>query len=366
MSLKRTRDPSPELQDIEDGIFRSGVIEDNGSKFIGVFSASLPIKTLQRLPDFKDFHHRIVGWRKPSRQKSIIPNAPPIMHMGHDDDGERWAGKRLEKVLEDEDVGGTVVVGRWWGGNNLGPVRFTHIETVAKQAVRKWLEAAEEHKQAEGRKKQRLDEENALQELRECLRQRDESIVTLRGLLADKTAWLKETDRAPPTPSRKPPDYDIMGKEALERVEKARDATLSYIFKELDKVDEQLKQAGKSTKPPESNAMDSIPEEGQADTMRTRSSELYDHPDDGTRLRPLQLPGTPNDIHQATETHLAQPETLNPGPSNLLSPPNETRLTTESPSIQTLSFSEITTFVNTPGSSVTSTSQSDPAKQTAD
>ena len=46
-----------------------------------------------------------------------------------DDDGEDRAGARLRGTLKRHKVlGAAVVVGRWWGGENLGKRRFEHIE----------------------------------------------------------------------------------------------------------------------------------------------------------------------------------------------------------------------------------------------
>ncbi|KAF2499772.1 hypothetical protein BU16DRAFT_439751, partial [Lophium mytilinum] len=245
MSRKRTRAPSPPFEDIYSSIFRSGEVEERGSTFVGVFSASVPAKQLQKLPDFKgprvaDYaNHKIAAWRKPSRQRSIVPNAPPIMETGHDDDGEQWAGKRLEKVLNDLEVEGSVVVARWMKGGNIGPVRFTHMETVAKQAVQKFLDAVEEGKQSEARKRKKVEEEAALHRLRNRLRARDQNIATMRQLLADKTAFLADTDPVPPTPS-KTPDYDTMEKPALDRINKARDASVTFILAKLEDVDKKL------------------------------------------------------------------------------------------------------------------------------
>ncbi|RKO86440.1 hypothetical protein BDK51DRAFT_4430, partial [Blyttiomyces helicus] len=61
-----------------------------------------------------------------------------VLESGSDDDGERWAGARVLRVLEEEGVvDGCAVVSRWWGGEMLGPVRFAHIENSARDAVRR-------------------------------------------------------------------------------------------------------------------------------------------------------------------------------------------------------------------------------------
>ncbi|KAJ3412269.1 hypothetical protein HDV05_001028 [Chytridiales sp. JEL 0842] len=55
---------------------------------------------------------------------------------GFDDDGEQWAGEKLLKLLKAHGVCDCmVVVTRWFGGTQLGPVRFKHIENVALAAL---------------------------------------------------------------------------------------------------------------------------------------------------------------------------------------------------------------------------------------
>lgn len=171
-----------------------------------------------------------------------MPNSKILYETGHDDDGEKWGGNRLRHVLDDTGVEGVVVVARWYGGQNIGPIRFTHIENTAKEAIWKWRTAEEEMKQEQAAKKQKLEEEMARKELEENLRERDLNIFVLRGLLADKNAKLNDTEPTPPTP-QKLTDYSKMTMEALKRVDKARDATIAFILKEIDKVEEQLKLA---------------------------------------------------------------------------------------------------------------------------
>ena len=134
-----------------------------------------------------------------------------------------------------------MVVARWYGGQNIGPIRFTHIETCAKQAIGNWKMADAEVKSEHAVKKQRLEEEAARKELEENLQERDLNIFVLRGLLADKKAKLEKTEATPLTPSKGLPDYGKMSMEALKRVDKARDATIAFILKQIDKIEEQLK-----------------------------------------------------------------------------------------------------------------------------
>ncbi|KAF2624285.1 hypothetical protein BU25DRAFT_301023, partial [Macroventuria anomochaeta] len=163
----------------------------------------------------------------------------PLFDTGHDDDGESWAGGRLARVLNDTQVSGTVVVARWYGGQNIGPVRFAHIENCAKEAIWKWKVATSEAEKEETSKKQRVDDEARKKELVEELTQRDHSVFALRKLLAEKKAKLSGEKAAPPTP-QKEVEYGTMGLDVLKRLDKARDATIAAILKQMDKVDEDL------------------------------------------------------------------------------------------------------------------------------
>lgn len=92
----------------------------------------------------------------------------------------------------------------------------------------------------EAGKKQRVDDEVRRGELVGELRQRDDSIAALRGLLAEKKAKLSGEDVVPGTP-QKVIDYGKMGLDVLKRLDRARDATIAAILKQMDRVDEDLK-----------------------------------------------------------------------------------------------------------------------------
>lgn len=236
MAQKRTHaESSPGIPEV----FRSAKIDEQTSSFVGAFSPSLSAIALQRLPEFRTATHRMAAWRKPSRQKSLTPSNP-LFETGHDDDGESWAGGRIARVLNDTQVSGTVVVARWYGGQNIGPIRFTHIENCAKEAIWKWKVAVSDVEKEEASKKQRVDDEARRKELVEELAQRDYSISALRKLLAEKKAMLSGEELAPATP-QKAIEYGKMGLDVLKRLDKARDATIAAILKQMDKVDDDLK-----------------------------------------------------------------------------------------------------------------------------
>ncbi|KAH7072880.1 hypothetical protein BKA63DRAFT_417484 [Paraphoma chrysanthemicola] len=168
-----------------------------------------------------------------------MPDSKILYDSGHDDDGEKWAGGRLQNVLNDTQAEGVVVVARWYGGQNIGPIRFTHIENCAKEAIWKWKVASSEAAKEAATKKQKVDDEAKRKELIKNLQERDVNIFTLRKLLAEKKAALEDTEPVPPTP-QKPQVYDKMPLQALSRVDKARDATVAFILKQIDKVEEEL------------------------------------------------------------------------------------------------------------------------------
>jgi putative IMPACT (imprinted ancient) family translation regulator len=240
MSWKRPRSESPG-GDGPPVVFISNSIEDRGSTHIGLYSPSITAKQLQARPDVKEASHRIAAWRTPGKQRSL--SGKPIHDLGHDDDGEQYAGKKLEKLLTDLNVEGAVVVARWYGGILLGPVRFQHFENCAREAISKWKQSiADETKKRKVEKDERLEKEK----LAKVLEQRDASITVLRDLLAEKKSTVKLDRERSPQPiqsqdSSNKTDYSMMDLPTLKRLEKARDGTLTWILKQIDKTEEAQK-----------------------------------------------------------------------------------------------------------------------------
>lgn len=86
------------------------------------------------------------------------------LEQGSDDDGERWAGERLLRVMQRLGaVDVLLVVSRWYGGVNLGPARFNHFEECAERALRAHM----------------LEEE--LRPLRREIADLDREVAVLRG-----------------------------------------------------------------------------------------------------------------------------------------------------------------------------------------
>ncbi|KAK5939743.1 hypothetical protein PMZ80_008125 [Knufia obscura] len=253
MSLKRSRDDIEAEQ--PPNHFESSPIEDRASKFVALFSPDIPPKTLQAHPPYKTASHRILAWRKPSKQQSLLPspNAPGklLYDTGCDDDGEKYAGKKLVNLLVDMNVVGSVVVARWYGGVLLGPVRFDHIVNVAKEAIKKWQDASNPGSETKKVKMEQVPEMTPEQEaelkarLVKQLRDRDSSINVLRGLLAEKkaasTQKVEDDSVSQQAGSQGKaaagPNYAAMPLKTLRQLEKAKDTTISWILKQIDEIE---------------------------------------------------------------------------------------------------------------------------------
>jgi putative IMPACT (imprinted ancient) family translation regulator len=240
MSKKRSRSPSED----KSSIFKSRNIEDRESTFVGIYSRTIPAKELQKLPEYKSASHRMIGWRKPSTQQTLNARTGAtqkvIYTTGYDDDGEKYGGKRIEKVLNELNVEGSVMVVRWYGGTLLGPVRFTHIEDVAREAIFLWKESV-----APATKKVKADDVSEAEQKRQliqALEERDRSIVVLRQLLADKkpkadSQKTKDGNENVVSASQSPskaPQYGDMPLARLKQIDKARDASIAFLLKQID------------------------------------------------------------------------------------------------------------------------------------
>ncbi|KAF2093817.1 ribosomal protein S5 domain 2-like protein [Rhizodiscina lignyota] len=262
MSLKRRANTTGPRDDLgSEQLYISSSIEDRSSTFIAHFSPSVPAKRLQAHPEFKSASHRIAAWRTPSKQLSLRPER--LFDTGYDDDGESWAGKRLEKVLDEMKVEGAVVVARWYGGILLGPVRFNHIENCAREAIKKYLDENRSSARNDGpivKRAKVVEDVRTKEVLVQTLNERDESIQVLRGLLKEKqnaaqklepSGQEQSTQSSPAKPS-----YEKMASEQLLKLEKARDATIGFLLKQIDTAEGELSR-GKPSSPSAAKVVDS-------------------------------------------------------------------------------------------------------------
>ncbi|KAL8790170.1 MAG: hypothetical protein Q9195_006497 [Heterodermia aff. obscurata] len=228
MSLKRRRESPP--QDASD-ISTSPLIEDRKSTFVGLYSPTLSVKELQARAKTEDATHRIAAWRKAGSQRSL-KSSEPLLESGYDDDGEKFGGKTVQKVMDAMDVQGAVVVARWYGGVMLGPVRFDHIRNCARAAISNWASVSNE---ASKRSKVQSESEQKT-ELEQTLRERDGSIAVLRGLLAEKKGQ-GSSQQSPSGSPVKVPDYEKLPLHVLKRLEEVRDATIGWILKGIEQAE---------------------------------------------------------------------------------------------------------------------------------
>lgn len=253
MSLKRKH---PDDNDAKAEIYQSAPIEDRSSKFVAYFSPTVKPKELQGLSDIQSASHKILGWRRESNQQSITKATQYV--TGSDDDGEKYGGKRIEKVLNLLRIEGACVVARWYGGVMLGPVRFDHIENCVRDAIDQW-QRVELEELTKRRKVEKEKEEHAL--LAKGLAERDQSINVLRTLAIEKEQAAKgetpeaaveaDTVHARDSLAQKiAVDYHQMPLDRLRVLDKARDATLSFLLKRIDKAEAEVEARKGNKKPP--------------------------------------------------------------------------------------------------------------------
>ncbi|KAG9831738.1 ribosomal protein S5 domain 2-like protein, partial [Aureobasidium melanogenum] len=238
---KRPRSPSPSKDasgDLDYDFWVSEIIDDRASQFQAFFSPTMPAKELQNLDRIKDASHRILAWRKPSSQRTLVGSVRTL-ETGTDDDGERYGGRHVLKVLEEMRVEGALVVARYYGGVMLGPVRFAHIENSARDAIRAWRQ----NEDSEGLKRRRVEDEDMEKaSLIVELADRDQNILVLRRLLEEKTQKMQPQAEQKASPARHPipaPDYSSMPLERLRQFDKARDSTVAFLLKKIDEAEKQ-------------------------------------------------------------------------------------------------------------------------------
>jgi hypothetical protein len=238
MSNKRPASSSPSHDD--PSVYISPAIVDRSSTFIGHYSPTLTAKEISKLPDLESASHKIAAWRFPSAQRTIKPTAKILYETGHDDDGEKNGGRTMEKMLDSMQVTGSVVVARWYGGVMLGPVRFQHMETAGRNAIKAWRDEETNKKRKLDNEKLQKDEDAVdVVRLPGVLEERDRSIMVLRGLLAEKTGKSK-TEVGAITPSKKT-EYEGLPLESLRKLEAARDRTIAFLLKQIDAEEVKIK-----------------------------------------------------------------------------------------------------------------------------
>jgi putative IMPACT (imprinted ancient) family translation regulator len=242
MALKRKN--SVDASELEN-VFRSAPVEEGKSKFIGYFSPTLKQEELKKLVEIQSATHKISAWRHESSQRAIT--GAIRYQTGHADDGEKFGGEKIKRVLENESTVGACVVARWYGGVNIGPARFRHITNCATEAINSWRR----HQEEERVKRQRVADADKQAKLAEELKHRDDHIGILRTLHLDKLQELKALEPRTPDSSPRSPvvsqtpvkpgtNYSAMPLEQLCRLETVRDHTVRHMLERLEKIDVEL------------------------------------------------------------------------------------------------------------------------------
>jgi len=126
----------------------------------------------------------------------------------------------------------------------LGPVRFEHIKNCAKDAIEQYREEGE--KKAKRVKVE--EDESRRQELIRVLPERDRSISVLRNLLAERKQH-EGSQKAESGGLVKVPEYAKLPLPTLGSLERARDATIGWILKEIEKAEAVQEQISRDLKP---------------------------------------------------------------------------------------------------------------------
>ena len=167
------------------------------------------------------------------------------MSTGFDDDGEKWAGRKVLDILTANEDEGLLCVARWYGGVMLGPVRFDHIIHVAADALATYhLSQRRSPVMAVPTMKSPVrsggGDGGGEKKLVRMLRGKDMTVESLRGMIAEKKRERGETVLQSPVKEK---GYERMGTEVLKRLVAARDATIKSlrdILKELSLASTEL------------------------------------------------------------------------------------------------------------------------------
>ncbi|KAL3234592.1 Uncharacterized protein RNJ44_03354 [Nakaseomyces bracarensis] len=121
-----------------EGWTASDPISDRGSTFMAFAAhATSEEEAFQMLDHLKmdskmrRANHAMCAWRIKKQS-----DGNEIIYQDCDDDGETAAGSRMLHLITIMDVWNViVVVARWFGGVHIGPDRFKHINSTAREAV---------------------------------------------------------------------------------------------------------------------------------------------------------------------------------------------------------------------------------------
>ncbi|KAJ9079406.1 hypothetical protein DSO57_1035648 [Entomophthora muscae] len=110
-------------------------IEDRKSVFIAHCAEVHSVEDVKKVIDYL-LEDRKIAKATHNISAYRILNSDNTINQDNDDDGETAAGSRLQHLLQVLDVKNVlVVVSRWFGGIQLGPDRFKHINNAARSIL---------------------------------------------------------------------------------------------------------------------------------------------------------------------------------------------------------------------------------------
>lgn len=116
-------------------IYSSAPIEDRKSVFVAHCAKVHSTEEVKKVINFL-LEDRKIAKATHNISAYRILNSDNTVNQDNDDDGETAAGSRLQHLLQVLNVKNVlVVVSRWYGGIQLGPDRFKHINNAARNIL---------------------------------------------------------------------------------------------------------------------------------------------------------------------------------------------------------------------------------------
>ncbi|KAI0691097.1 ribosomal protein S5 domain 2-type protein [Cytidiella melzeri] len=217
-------------------ICTSQEIRDRGSIFVAnIFRATSEDEARKAVAHLRNVvhgqrraTHEMFAWRCMVLKSGASGlNGPDDFELryGNEDDGEKYGSGKIARVMQAEGIlDAVVVVSRWYGGEMLGPARFAHIETCAREVCHAF---------------------KVKDELEECvttLLSLDDILDALRSELAElNEAQLTGTEKGP---AKKKPDYkDLMDAQDIARAKRlvtAREKAIKSVKSSIQKAKDRL------------------------------------------------------------------------------------------------------------------------------
>lgn len=127
----------PEIAHGESVVDRKSVFQGHSAIVTRVEHVQIVLSKLKENKKIENAFHNMWAYRiDKSDPKARLAGKSAAIIQDCDDDGEQAAGGRMLTLLEILNVVNVmVVVTRWYGGIQLGPARFKHINNAARDSL---------------------------------------------------------------------------------------------------------------------------------------------------------------------------------------------------------------------------------------